>query len=290
MRKVSEGKLSQCWSKGVRSKKRAARPPRPGKRSVGREPVTQGFLTCSVYRSEETRNRRCSMMTSNQATLQQQIETLQDQLAQQLPAEVLAQLSKSITTLVQTGIAQQSVKVGERAPDFTLPDVFGKPVALSELLKHGPVVLTFYRGEWCPWCNLTLRAYQRILPQIRALGASLVAVSPQTPEHSLSTVEKKELTFTVLSDVVNIVARKYRLVFTLEQTFRTLYTSIGADLPSFNGDPSWELPMPATFLLAQDGTVRLAFVDEDFTHRLEPATLLDGLRAVGSNGPMKTNR
>lgn len=233
------------------------------------------------------------MTTNNQAThatLQQQIETLQDQLAQQLPAEVLAELSKSITTLVQTGIAQQSVKVGERAPDFTLPDVFGKPVALSELLKHGPVVLTFYRGEWCPWCNLTLRAYQRILPQIRALGASLVAVSPQTPEHSLSTVEKKELTFTVLSDVGNIVARKYRLVFTLEQTIRTLYTTIGSDLPSFNGDPSWELPMPATFLLAQDGTVRLAFVDEDFTHRLEPATLLDGLRAVGSNGPMKTNR
>ena len=233
------------------------------------------------------------MTTSNQsthATLQQQIEILQDQLAEQLPAEVLAELSKSITTLVQTGIAQQSVKVGERAPDFTLPDVFGKPVALSELLKHGPVVLTFYRGEWCPFCNLQLRAYQRILPQIRALGASLVAVSPQTPEHSLSTVEKKELTFTVLSDIGNIVARKYRLVFTLEQTFLTLYTTIGADLPSFNGDPSWELPMPATFLLAQDGTVRLAFVDADFTHRLEPATLLDGLRAVGSNGPMKTNR
>ena len=233
------------------------------------------------------------MTTSNQAThttLQQQIETLLAQLAEQLPAEVLAELSKSITTLVQTGIAQQSVKVGERAPDFTLPDVEGSPVALSELLKHGPVVLTFYRGEWCPFCNLTLRAYQHILPQIRASGASLVAVSPQTPEHSLSTVEKKELTFPVLSDVGNIVARKYHLVFQLSQPFRTLYTAIGADLPSFNGDPSWELPMPATFLLAQDGTVRLAFVDEDFTHRLEPATLLDGLRAVGSNGPMKTNR
>ena len=230
------------------------------------------------------------MTTSNHATLQQQIETLQDQLAEQLPAEVLAQLSKSITTLVQTGIAQQSVKVGERAPDFTLPDVFGKPVTLSELLTHGPVMLYFYRGEWCPFCNLALRAYQRILPQIRALGASLVAVSPQTPDHSLSTVEKKELTFTVLSDVGNIVARKNRLVFTLEQTIQPLYTSIGADLPSFNGVPSWELPMPATFLITQDGTVRLAFVDADYTHQLEPATLLDGLRAMGSNGPMMTNR
>ncbi len=115
------------------------------------------------------------------------------------------------------------------------------------------------------------------------MHASLVAVSPQTPEHSLSTVEKKELTFPVLSDVGNSVARKYHLVFQLSQTIRTLYTSIGADLPSFNGDPSWELPMPATFLLSQDGTVRLAFVDEDFTHRLEPATLLDGLRTMAGN-------
>lgn len=210
------------------------------------------------------------MTTSNQSTrttLQQQIETLQDQLAEQLPAEVLAELSKSITTLVHTGIAQQSVKVGERAPDFTLPDVEGSPVALSELLKHGPVVLTFYRGEWCPFCNLALRAYQRILPQIQSLGATLVAISPQTPDHSLSTVEKKELTFPVLSDVGNIVARAYRIVFTLEESIRPLYTTIGADLPTFNGDASWELPMPATFLLAQDGTVRLASVDEDSTYR-----------------------
>ena len=143
------------------------------------------------------------MKTSNQTAhepLQQQIETLQAQLAEQLPAEMLSTLSKSISTLVQSGIAQQSVKVGERAPDFVLPDVFGKQIAFAELLKHGPVVLTFYRGEWCPFCNLQLRAYQQILQQIQALGASLVAISPQTPDHSLSTVEKKELTFTVLSD------------------------------------------------------------------------------------------
>ena len=226
------------------------------------------------------------MKTSNQTAhepLQQQIETFQAQLAAQLPAEVLATLSKSIATLVQSGIAQQSVRVGERAPDFVLPDVFGKQIALAELLKHGPVVLTFYRGEWCPFCNLQLRAYQQILQQIQELGASLVAISPQTPDHSLSTVEKKELTFTVLSDAGNIVARKYRLVFALEQPIRELYTTIGSDLPTFNGDTSWELPMPATFVIAQDGMVRLAFVDEDYTHFLEPASLLDSLRALGGN-------
>jgi len=231
------------------------------------------------------------MTTSDQVadgTLQQQIEAFQAQLAEQLPPEVLAEFSKSIIALVQTGIAQQSVKVGEKAPDFTLPDVFGKKITLSELLKQGPVVVTFYRGEWCPFCNLQLRAYQQILPHIQGLGASLVAISPQTLDHSSSTVERKELTFTVLSDAGNIVAREYRLVFLLEETIRALYTNIGSDLPTFNADTSWELPMPATFLVAQDGTVRLAYVDEDFTHRLEPTALLDGLRAVVGNRQTQT--
>lgn len=216
-------------------------------------------------------------------TLQQQIGALQAQLAQQLPPEKLAEIADNIAALIQTGIAQQSVKAGERAPDFTLPDVFGNEVTLSELLRQGPVVVTFYRGEWCPFCNLQLRAYQRILPQIQSLGATLVAISPQTPDHSLSTVEKKELTFTVLSDVGNKVARAYRIVFALEESIRPLYTAIGFDLPTFNSDASWELPMPATFLVAQDGTVRLAFVAEDYTRRLEPADLLDGLRAMAGN-------
>jgi peroxiredoxin len=212
--------------------------------------------------------------------LQQQIEAFQAQLATQLPAEMLSELAKSSADLIQTGIAQQSVKTGEQAPDFTLPDVFGNSVTLSGLLKQGPVVATFYRGEWCPFCNLQLRAYQRILPQIQALGAALVAISPQTPDHSLSTVEKKDLTFSVLSDVGNTVARAYRIVFTLEESIRPLYTTIGSDLPTFNGDASWELPMPATFLVAQDGTVRLAFVSEDYTCFLEPADLLEGLRTL----------
>ena len=215
-------------------------------------------------------------------TLQQQIELFLAQTAEQLPPELMATFYSSIETLVKTDIAKHSLKVGEKAPDFTLPDTFGKPVKLSELLQHGPAVVTFYRGEWCPFCNLMLRAYQNILPQIQALGASLVAISPQTPDYSLSTVEKKELTFTVLSDVGNTVARQYKLVFALPEQFRALYTSIGSDVPTFDGDTSWELPMPGTFIIAQDGSIRLAFVHEDHTRRLEPAALLDGLRAIGN--------
>ncbi len=215
-------------------------------------------------------------------TLQQQIELFLAQTAEQLPPELMATFYSSIETLVKTDIAKHSLKVGEKAPDFTLPDTFGKQVKLSELLQHGPAVVTFYRGEWCPFCNLMLRAYQNILPQIQALGASLVAISPQTPDHSLSTVEKKELTFTVLSDVGNTVARQYKLVFALPEQFRALYTSIGSDVPTFDGDTSWELPMPGTFIIAPDGVIRIAFVHEDHTRRLEPTALLDGLRAIGN--------
>ena len=140
------------------------------------------------------------------------------------------------------------------------------------------MVLTFYRGDWCPYCNLQLRAYQAILPLIQELGASLVAVSPQTPDNSLSTAEKKGLTFPVLSDAGNKVARQYGLVFSLSETLRT----VSANLPSFNGDDSWELPIPGTFVIAHDRTVRLAFVDADWTKRLEPAAILDTLRRLAN--------
>ena len=175
------------------------------------------------------------------------------------------------------------MRVGERAPDFTLPDVFGKLVTLSDRLKQGPVVLTFYRGAWCPYCDLQLRAYQKILPHIQETGTSLIAISPQLPDHSLSTVEKKELTFTVLSDVGNRIARAYGLVFTIGEDMRGIYSAIGSDLPTFNGDATWDLPMPGSFIIGQDKVIHLSFVDEDFTHRLEPAALLAGLRKLAEN-------
>jgi peroxiredoxin len=132
--------------------------------------------------------------------------------------------------------------------------------------------------KWCPYCNLQLRAYQAILPRIRELGATLVAVSPQTPDNSLTTAEQKGLTFPVLSDAGNEVARRYGLVFSLSETLRAM----SADLPAYNGDSSWELPMPGTFVIAPDGTVRLAFVDADWTRRLEPAAILGALRGLAN--------
>ncbi len=220
-------------------------------------------------------------MTTERATpttLADQIAAFKAALASQAPAEVLATYNQEIEALVRSGIDASGLQDGALAPDFTLPNVDGRPVTLSTLLKQGPVVLTFYRGDWCPYCNLQLRAYQAILPLIQELGASLVAVSPQTPDNSLSTAEKKGLTFPVLSDAGNEVARQYGLVFSLSETLRT----VSANLPSFNGDDSWELPMPGTFVIAPDRTVRLAFVDADWTKRLEPAAILDTLRRLSN--------
>jgi len=177
---------------------------------------------------------------------------------------------------VNGGITSNAAKVGQKAPDFSLPDQNGDTVSLHSVLQRGPAVVVFYRGEWCPYCDLTLRAYQRILPAITALGASLIAISPQTPDSTLTTVEKKELSFSVLSDVGNVLGRKYGLVFMMPEAAR--HPGISAA----NGDESWELPMPGTFIVAQDRTIRLAFVDADWTHRLEPAELLTALEGVAT--------
>jgi peroxiredoxin len=222
-------------------------------------------------------------MTSNIPTntpLQQQLDELVASVADRLPAEIRQQLTSPILQLVQAGASKQALKEGEQAPNFTLPDAAGNAVTLSELLKQGPVVVIFYRGAWCPYCNLTLRAYQQALPQLQALGASLVAISPQTPDNSLTMQEKNELTFAVLSDVGNQVSRKFGLVFSLEEAVRTTHQQVGANLPAFNGDESWELPMPGTFLIDQDGTVRLAFVDPNFTRRLDPSLIIARLQEL----------
>jgi peroxiredoxin len=222
-------------------------------------------------------------MTTGQAatSLQDQLDAFKVQLAGMVPPEVVATIGDDTAALLRSGIAAGILQVGERAPDFALPGATGATVRLGDLLARGPVVVAFYRGDWCPYCNLMLRAYQAIQPELAALGATLVAISPQTPDHSLTTAEKRGLRYLVLSDVGNAVARRYGLVFAVGEAARATYAAIGAGLPAFNGDDSWELPVPGTFVLDRAGTVHLAFADPDFTRRLEPAALLAAVRALG---------
>ena len=212
--------------------------------------------------------------------LKQQLDGFFRQLEQQAPPEVVTTIKNSINGLVNSGLTQKALKEGQKAPNFTLPNPLGQQVELSQLLQEGPVVVTFYRGEWCPFCNVQLHAYQQILPQIKALGATLVAISPQNADHSLSMSDKHALEFHVLSDAGNEVARQYGLVFTLDEPMRAISVQSGSDLSTFNGRDSWELPIAGTFIIDQDGMIQLAYVDADFTHRLEPISLLNGLKAL----------
>jgi peroxiredoxin len=210
-------------------------------------------------------------------TLQQQLEAFQSKSAS---APIAVAAANVVQDLIASGLADRSIKQGEKAPDFVLPDVHGENVRLSQLLAKGPVVLIFYRGSWCPYCNLALRSYQAILPEIEQAGATLVAVSPQTPDHSLSAREKMELRFPVLSDSGNTVARAYGLVFTEASKVLSLRLELGIDLSKINGSETGELPMPGSYVIAQDGTITLAFLDPDYRHRLEPAAILTALEQL----------
>jgi peroxiredoxin len=219
------------------------------------------------------------MSTSISPTLlADQIKAFTDSMSKAAPPEVLALLHSELTRMAESGMVENALKAGQTAPDFTLLEARGQRVRLSALLAKGPVVVTFYRGGWCPFCNLQLRAYQSVLPEIHGLGAELVAISPQKPDYALTDAEQKELTFPVLSDRHNTVARAYGLVYTLSEALQRLQEGFGNPLPKFNGEASWELPMPGTFVLAPDGIVRLAHVDVNYMNRLEPSVLLDALR------------
>jgi peroxiredoxin len=214
--------------------------------------------------------------------LQEQLEAFKAEFARTAPVGRPALYDRKIEELRARFAHENAIGAGDRVADFTLPDPGGRSVSLTNILKAGPVVLTFYRGGWCPYCNIQLRAYQAILPELAALGARLVAISPQRAEGSLSTSETNGLTFDVLSDVGNVVARAFGLVWSLPEELRAALRSNNKVLPEINGDESWELPVPATYVIAPDGRVALAAVEVDYRRRLEPGAILASLRSLKS--------
>jgi peroxiredoxin len=209
---------------------------------------------------------------------------LNEQIAQtvaafmsQLPPDTAAVVGGSFEKLAASHVAEHARNVGEIAPDFKLPNATGTPVSLYDMLNNGPVVLSFYRGGWCPFCSLELQALQGILPEIRARGASLIGVSPEKPDNSLTIAEKYNLEFEVLSDQANRTAREYGLLFTVDEEMRPLYLEWGFDVPACNGDDSWELPVPATYIIDTNSVVRAAFIDKDYTKRMEPDDIIAAL-------------
>jgi len=212
--------------------------------------------------------------------LEQQLEEFKEQFLRMAPAGRAALYEAKIEELRTNFALEAAAGIGTKAPEFRLPDVKGDLISLTNLLRDGPVVVTFYRGGWCPYCNIQLRAYQAALPQMADLGARLIAISPQLPEQSLSTALADELTFYVLSDVGNQAARRFGLVYTLPEELRAALRSNNKALPGINGDESWELPVPATYVIARDGRIALAYIEVDYRKRLEPEALLNALRSL----------
>ena len=212
--------------------------------------------------------------------LQAELQKTKEEFSGQIPEEVSQIMQSATETLIQSGIAQTCLKEGNKMPAFSLPNARNEIVSSDKLLKEGPLVINFYRGGWCPYCSLELKAFQDILPEITKLGAQLVAISPNLPDKSLSSIQKDALSFQVLSDLQNKVARQFGLVYTLNAKLQPLYKQMGIDLPEFNGDESYELPLPATYVVDSDGIIKLAFADVDYTKRLEPNKVIDMLNEL----------
>jgi len=178
---------------------------------------------------------------------------------------------RAAAALEASGISSRALGVGDAAPDFELPDPSGRLVRLRELLADGPVIVSFYRGQWCPFCNLELRGLQRALGEVVAAGATLVAISPNKPDVTADTVAELDLEYPVLSDHDNQVARMFNLVYEMTQENIDSYREIGRDIGTLNGTGKWELPVPATYVIDSGGTIRYAFVDLNHRRRAEPS-------------------
>lgn len=215
-------------------------------------------------------------------SLKEECDAVIKQFMNDLPEEVMGSLTGFIGRLVESGFADKAINVNDKAPNFSLPNVHGNAVKLYDLLEEGPVVINFYRGGWCPFCSLELKGYQNLLSEIKAQGANLVGISPETPDNSLSTAEKFALEFEVLSDSGNSVANQFGLVFELEPAIREIYSSFDFVLPEINGDDSWTLPIPATYVIGRDGTVVWADVNANYTERAEPSDVLVALKNIAS--------
>ena len=196
-----------------------------------------------------------------------------------MPKEVQDAFQVGMQEMLAKGINENALNVGDTVPDFEMPNQLGDPVKLSDLLADGPLVISFYRGAWCPYCNIELNGLQRRLPEITDLGAKLVAISPELPDNSLSLVEKNELSFDVLSDQGNKVADAFGLVFTLAEALQPLYKQFGIDLEAVNGDASMTLPTPATYVVDTDRKIIGAYVDVDYSTRMDPDDIVAALQA-----------
>lgn len=210
-------------------------------------------------------------------SLTEELREMAENSVKRHPGEAQDIMKAAIDQLQATSILEKAHKTGDTIPEIILPNATGDTVNLKDVLTNNKVVLAFYRGAWCPYCNLELKALQDALPQIEAKGAKLIAISPQTPDQSMTSKEKNELSFEVLSDTNNKIAREMNLVFQLPPSLVELYSKFGIDLEASNGVKEWELPIAATYIIEKDGSISYHYLEEDYKLRADPKAIVEAL-------------
>jgi peroxiredoxin len=213
-------------------------------------------------------------------SLAPQLSAVYDNFQKNAPVQITQNINSVDADFEAVFKNQTTVRAGDKLPPFALSNALGKEVTNEELLKNGPLLITFYRGEWCPFCNLALRALQLNLDKFQAKGVTLVAISPELPNTSLSTTEKNELKFPVLSDVGNEFSRELGIIFPMPDSLRPTFKAFGHDLVVRNGDDSFEVPVPASLLVDEKGIVRNTYINPNYWERLEPSTALEWIEAL----------
>jgi len=218
---------------------------------------------------------------SNAETLQDELDARKAAFEKTASAEKIEEYEKGIKAVIASGMLEAALKAGDTAPDFTLKNAVGKEVSLANLLKDGPVVLTWYRGSWCPYCNIALQAYQRKLPEIRKAGAQFVALTPELPDKSLPTKEKFKLGYEVLTDLNNGVAEKFGIVFKMTPWVAQAMEE-GFGLQGYNGKDYDKdtLPLSATYIITPDGKIAYAFLDAEYRNRATPEMIIAELEKL----------
>jgi peroxiredoxin len=220
------------------------------------------------------------------ATLAKELEAFRASLVGRISRDLAASFKRAETELLDAGAGHEAPREGDTAQDFTLSDQNGSSVRLYSLLEQGPVVAVFYRGGWCPFCTISLRAVQRVLPQLRARGAQVIGISPELPPHARATVERNRLSFPLLHDADNRVAGEWHLVQELHAELRPLYERLGHAVPDMNGTRDWNLPIPAGFVIAPDRRIVLARVDPRLYVRMEPTEAVAAVAALETLRPV----
>ena len=205
--------------------------------------------------------------------LKSEIAAYKAAMKEKVPDGVRAIMAQCTTEIKDSGIERGALKTGDMMPDFELNNQHNELRRLSDYLANSPVVLNIYRGGWCPYCNMEMKALQGVQKEIESYGAMLVGMAPETPDRALSTAERAGID--ILSDSGNRVAEQMGLVFELPQALRPIYEKFGIDIPAFNGDDSFKLPVPATYIIGQDGVIVYDFVNADYTQRLEPTEIVE---------------